>query len=790
MLFSLKLLEKYTGFKLDVKDLATKVNAHAFEVEGIEEYNLATEGVITAKVVKIEQHPNADRLRIATLKTNNKTISPVVCGGSNLAVGQIVALAMPGSVIPRSLKSSDKVVLERSEIRGITSEGMLCGSYELGLTNDSTSRTIALFPKTTRLGVDIKELLHDHVIDISITANRKDCMSHLGMAREICAIYGKQFKFKAPSFKLNTSSKHIKFKTVSKKASGAFHIALFEVGEMNDLEPEISARLAAIGIRAVNPIVDLTNLLTFELGRPLHAFDADKISGHLQVRFARPGEKITLLNHKTYELDKDVLVVADDKVALDIAGVMGGIDSEVGPTTRRILMIAGHFDGPLVRHAWKKYSIQSSAPKYQEKGIDEVLSPQSFAEFFDYLGRTNDFRLIDAVGLNRSEPKSIKVKTNLADINNFLGSNYSWSHVKRVLQNLQMNVSGNAKSFTVIPPTFRDDIHNTFDVAEEIVRINGLEKLTPQPYLTSSYLAGKDEIFEIITAVQNGLAQLGLKEVKTYSLVSAKEIANVGGSLTNHIKLANPVSEEHVYLRTDLEIGGLRSLVNGGSGIYFETGKTFSRTRVRKKSLRYAIPGIDQRDDLGIIAGFPDMTSSQVFLTLKGKCSTLFEHLGVNYKFVPLENSLAIEFDGEVGGGIINLLPKKTTNNFKINYPVAYASIDLNSIAAATKNFKYKPENKFPSVKRDISVILDLDHSWQSIEKLIMDMALDDLANLGAKLVEQPEEFVSKLREKGRKNLILNLEFNSKSRSLTEAEVTAQMDQILLKLKQEGIEIR
>lgn len=455
MKFSYNLLKQFVDIKLSPQKLGELLTQCAFEVENVYKVGEEYENIFVAKVLSVEKHPNADRLRVVKLVINDKIISPVVCGAFNFSVGDMVALALPGAKIAQNIHSEkhESFVLEKTTIRGVESHGMICAEFELGLST-APGLGILLLSKSLKPGTKLYEALKippkNYILNIALPANRFDVHSHIGIAREIAAITNK--KIKQPSAKaFFAPAKKWKVNVNEKKLCPAYFGARFSVS-VRQSPNELKNIVETLGFRSINTIVDITNLVMVELGNPTHAFDAAKVEGNITVKMAKDGEQFEAINHKTYKLDSSMLVVADEKKTLLLGGIIGGKESEISENTKEIILEVANFDPKLVRSASKKLNLKTDGSKIWEKGVHPSLVPVAFARCEELLIKYCDAKIIETTSFKASIPKPAIIKFKANDINKLLGINLSAKQIKSYLERFCIKLQATSYKLQATPP--------------------------------------------------------------------------------------------------------------------------------------------------------------------------------------------------------------------------------------------------------------------------------------------------------------------------------------------------
>ena len=567
-----------SGFK-NPNEVADLLTARGLEVEEVKRMDEGLDQVITVQIINKLKHPEADRLSICTVNPGKGEYLEIVCGAQNMKIGDIVALAQIGAKLPNGLK------IEKSKIRGVVSNGMLCSEVELGFKKESDG--ILILPEKTPLGWKICDIygIDDTLFEIKLTANRGDCLSHRGMAREIAAAMGKPLKTpRVPE--LSYSNCPIKIELHAGEDAPQFFGCSIDGVKVAKSPTWLKSRLESIGQRSINNIVDVSNFLMFEYGFPVHIYDADKLEGGvIQVRRSKLGEKLPLLDGGEIECNGEELLIVDGKKPVGLAGVMGGGNSEVSETTTRVFLECAEFNPTLVRRAAFRHGRRSEASLRFEKGIDPAGLMEAIARLADLVlkiaqadpkqfGQSEIIGAVKAQLPSRSSFKSKPVSTSIQYINECLGTKIEGEKIIEILKGLECGVEriggmGKDQSskndlgeIKIFPPTYRLDISIPQDVAEEIARTIGYDQIpTTIPALTGMPKPKKADAvahrLNTIDSMKDALVAQGLTEVLTYAFQSEAWLEKFG--MKSSVKVLNPISEDQGSMVPSLLPGLLKA---------------------------------------------------------------------------------------------------------------------------------------------------------------------------------------------------------------------------------------
>ncbi len=528
------------------QQLADLLTARGLEVEDVRRQDQGFEKVITVQIINKQKHPEADRLSLCTVNPGSGEYLEIVCGAQNMKIGDIVCLAQIGALLPNGLK------IEKSKIRGVVSNGMLCSETELGLKKESDG--ILILPEKTPLGWKLSDVfgLDDTVLEIKLTANRGDCLSHRGIAREVAAAIGKELK--APTVKeLTFANSPIKVELQAGADAPQFYGCYIDHIKVGPSPKWLKTRLETIGQRSINNIVDVSNFLMFEFGYPVHIYDADKIEGGvIRVRKSEKGEKLPLLDGGEVETTGEELVIADAKKAIGLAGVMGGGNSEVSDATTRVFLECAEFNPTLVRRAAFRTGRRSEASLRFEKGIDPTGLKLAIARLAALVLKVAspdlEAKVIGAAEAVQAtaHPKKT-IQTSVATINQQLGTTLSTEKITTILKNLECEIETTGESFKITPPSYRLDLAISQDIAEEVARTIGYEAIPSTiPVLTGMPRSEKnDPVFHRLSTIdrmKDILMEQGLSEIISYAFHSDPWLQKFGMKST--VKVLNPISED------------------------------------------------------------------------------------------------------------------------------------------------------------------------------------------------------------------------------------------------------
>ncbi len=796
ILVSDKWLREYVKMKQNPEEFAALISKAGPSVERIAKLGADLDKVVVGKILSLTKHPNADKLRLTVIDVGNKKLN-IVCGGVNLYENQLVAVALVGARVRWSGKG-ELMALEPATIRGVASEGMICGANEIGLVDRFPAKEekeivdLTAFgykpgtPLATALG------LNDCVYDIEVTSNRPDALGIVGLAREAAAATGGEFLWKESVLKVSAkggsassrNNSKLKVNIQTKKNCLRFQSAVIEDVTVGASPAWMQGRLIAAGLRPINTIVDITNYVMLEFGQPLHAFDEAAVPGRvIKVREATEGEKIVALNGKEYALKPGMMVVANATTPLDIAGIMGGKGSGTTVQTKNIILISACFSGLSVRRTGRALNLRSDAAMRFEKNIPQGLTAPAIARAAELVLSLCGGKItaISDVASQKQTPKHIVVS--LKDLCAKIGVNLSAAIVKKYLLALGFAVTATAKNISVRVPYWREgDICIPEDLIEEVARLYGYERLPS--LLPPNAVSGEapNPIFDAEDVVRNSLVNAGATELISISLVGDELVKKSCEADAPAMRLANPLNNEMTILRPShrarlLECASRNEKISG-AGEVFEIGNVFvpdadtDRTPLEILSLGIAVWGKDE-------------TGTQ-FYRAKGLLTRAALATGTTLTFgkdFPKDGfwhpgrSASVHLGAAVIGTVGELSPE-ALSAAGIESRVALTLVDFKELVrSGSKNPKFAGIPPFPPVLRDVAFILprEAEHeflvaAFLAVHPLIVSVELFD-------------RYEGKNMPEGKKSLAYHLAYQSPERTLTSEEVEVVHAKVLKMLE-------
>ena len=816
MQVSLNWLNEFVDLSnIEAEQIAHELTMSGLEVEAIEDVKPMFTNIKTVKIEKIDNHPNSDRLHLVTVNTGSE-LKTVVCGAQNIAEGQVVPYASVGSqVLDR--KTGEMFTLTPAVIRGVESQGMLCSSDELGVSERGYQEEDGILIlnrifSNVGLGLDVKDVLgfeKDTVIHVAPTANRGDQMSVIGVARELSALFDTPLKLNTVEYTNDLSTDEFKVEIKDKDVCKYYSIALLKDIKIKASPDWMQKRLVASGVRAINNVVDITNYVMLEYGCPLHAFDLDKLDGYLCVRRATEGEKLITLDEVERTLTTDSVLIATEKEGVCLGGVFGGANSEIDDNTTSIALEAAYFTPATNRKSARSAGYRSEASARFERGIDIEAVKPALIRAMQLLVEYADAKVVGLVedGENKLPPTEITLRYN--QVKRILGCEISADRCINILENLGFEkLGGNDAAAKFAVPSFRAyDVTREIDLIEEIARINGYDKIAPSlPNKSQSPVITLGE--KVVKRVHELMLSSGLNEIQTSSLIgkSLLDKFKIVYDDENAVKVQNPASEEYSMLRQTLAASVLNCMKynfdNGQKNFWaYEIGRTYLKVAEadEKKS------GVKETLVLqGVVTG--DVQNSKWqhkiqpdFFTVKGIVESLLEDLQVTrrIKIVPLaESELASTHNvfHPYRTAVVLLLGKKPQpigyfgqlhptlqDKLKLNQDAFMFKVDLDEIIGAVKEttprFKHLPQ--YPEVRRDLAFIINDTVSSEDIQKVIKGAVKQNIYK-GAEIfdVYQGEHV-----EEGFKSVAFRIKMQDETATLTDEIIEQQMTSVREKLQ-------
>jgi phenylalanyl-tRNA synthetase beta chain len=791
----LKWLRDYVDITLSPQELAHRLTMAGSEVSEVLTTSRDWDKISVAQVVDVSAHPNADRLHLATVDLGSERIT-VVCGAPNVAPGQKVAFACLGAELIDG-HSGQPTVLKAARIRGVESAGMICSEKELGLSDYHEG--ILVLPEDAPIGMPLADYLGDAVLDLDITPNRPDCLSVLGIAREVAALTGQTVREPPLDYPEagRPAKERVNIEIADRDLCPRYCASLIEGARIGPSPPWLQERLLAAGLRPISNVVDITNYVMLELGQPLHAFDFSRLGGRrIIVRRTRPGETITTLDGSARPLAPDMLVIADAEEAVAVAGVMGGAASEVGENTKTILLESANFNPISLRRTSAALKLRTDASLRFEKGLSPELA---------MVGVRRATRLILGVAGGRAAPgvidvypgkqRVVRVTVTQERLRKVLGVQLPVSQVRQTLISLGFGCRWLPPDrYVVRVPYWRTDVRIPNDVVEELARIIGYDELPTTTLAGVIPSAAPQPARELRERVRDILVAAGMQEVITYSLTDRESLAKVLSpeELTSHppLRVANPMSRQQEYLRTTLRTSLLETLAANLGHRRAQLAALFETARVY----------LSRPDDLpqeveclaGVVSGgrldrwgHPSEESAE-FYDAKAYLDFLFDRLGLTAAYQDSEDfallpgrSAEVRLDGQ-RVGLVGQVHPRVAAAFDIQQDVFLFELNLEALLPYTgKHRRYQPLSRFPAVEEDIAIVVDEGVPAADVQAIIEGFPLVQRATLFDVYTGPPVPA-------GKKSLAYSVAYQSFEHTLTDAEVQRERRRILERLSHQA----
>ena len=776
-------LKEFIKINLTCDQLAEKLNLLGMEVEGVEKIGADFSGVYCGQILKIEKHPNADKLSLVTLETR-KGKAKIVCGATNLKLNNKVPVAEIGA------KLTTTNGLEKAKIRGIESCGMICSADELGIVKERQEGIVVL-DKNVKVGANVKSLYGkaDYVYEVEIPPNRPDLLSHLGVARELGVLLNLPVK-KPAIKKIKTSGNGLDI-SISAKDGCYRYMGAVVKGVKNVQSPDwLKQRLTAIDMTPKTALIDITNYVLHELGNPLHAFDLRNIDKKINVRFAKTNEKLKTLDGEILKLNKNSLLIADAKNPLVLAGIIGGENSGVKEDTFDIFLEGAFFNPVVINKTARGFGISTDSSYRFERGVDLDGVEYAFKRALNLITEICGGNVSKIKDVYPTKQKNSIVNFKTEDINNILGSNLGDKQIKTIFKNLGESFGGNSKKWKFLAPSWRRDLNHKWDLAEEAARFAGYDEIKNSTNL--AHVSYKELLKEdvLINKITEKLTSLGFYECKNFDFVSSKDLAIFNHKETNSVKLKNPLNEDWQYLRPTLLNGLIKNIsLNQRHGnlnlSLFEVGKTYELKKGFPKET-WVVSGALCGDINNKF--FNEKAKKADFFYLKGAVENLVSNFGnvkleqkKDLNFMHPEicadifvNGKSIGFFGKLHPLIADKFELKDKNIWVFELALEEGFKTLES----SERVVLKPIGIYPGSSRDISLIVNSDVKFTDIEKVIN--ANKIIENTSFNLIDLYE---GEKLGKDKKSITIRLNFSLSDRTLKDREVSDAVDKIVDNLK-------
>lgn len=776
-------LKDYVEINVDPHTLGDKLTLSGSALEEVIIQGDNIKNVVTGKITKIEKHPDADRLNVCQVNIGKEEIQ-IVTAATNMKEQDIVPVALHKSIL------ADGTEIKKGKMRGVVSNGMFCSEEELGIAGDEPVHGLMILPSDAPLGMDIKEYLglNKAILDFEITSNRPDCLSMVGMARETAATLRTNYTMPNFNYEVKCSTNiNDELKVEVKDKLCRRYMARGVKNVKVESSPSwMQERLLEAGVRPINNIVDITNFVMLEIGQPMHAFDARQIeSKTIVIEKANDGEKFTTLDEIERELDSSILMIKDGSKSVAVAGIMGGLNSEIQDDTTEVIFESANFEGTNIRVSSKKLNLRSESSSRFDKDIDPNLAKLAIDRACALICELNCGEVMEGtIDIYNDVKEEGSITVNSTWINKFLGTEISKEEMKEALDSLDLITEIKNEDLIISIPTFRIDIAIKEDIAEEIARIYGYDKIPTTIFKVSTEREPKyknelltDKVIEIMVAS-------GVNQSISYSFVSPKVFDKVNipvdSELRNVVKIKNPLGEDYSVMRTTTLPSIMESL-----------GRNYSRNNdyVRLFEIgRIYLPNEDEKQlptekNVLTIGIYGDCD----YLDLKGIVENIIDGLGIskakyvreseNQSYHPGKTAALMVRNKKVG--VFGEVHPDVTENYGINVNCYVAELDLDSLFEASTTVKsYKPLPKFPAVTRDIALLCD--------DSILVAEIEETIRKAGGNLVEKVQLFdIYKGAQipEGKKSIAYAIAYRDEKKTLEDKDISKVHDKILKALE-------
>ncbi|MFN7013175.1 MAG: phenylalanine--tRNA ligase subunit beta [Bacteroidia bacterium] len=813
MKISYNWLKNYIQTDITAQEAARLLTFSGLEVESIEKHERipgGLKGLVIGEVLTCEKHPDADKLSITTVSVGYGEPLQIVCGASNVAAGQKVIVATVGTELHPT--TGEPFTIKKSKIRGAVSEGMICAEDEIGIGTSHAG--IIVLPNDVKVGTPAAEYFNiegDEILEIGLTPNRADAASHIGVARDLAAIITQQLKKKTtiqiPSvenFK-EGSDKNFEIEIQNPEACKRYSGLLLKNVKVSESPDWLKEKISSIGLRPINNVVDITNFVLHEIGQPLHAFDADKISGNkIIVRNAMPGEKFITLDEVERSLKENDLMIADSEKTLCIAGVFGGLHSGVTTSTTNIFLESAWFDASAVRKSSKNHGLKTDASFRFERGTDPNITVYALKRAALLLQKIAAAEIASSItDIYPVKQEDFKISISYKNCTRLIGKEIPKDDIKSILESLEIKIiSENNEGIELSVPPFKVDVTREADIIEEILRIYGYNNVEiPQQVKVPMVIQPKPDKEKIRKTIADVLVYSGLTETMNNSLTK-QEYAHkfTSRSKENYVQLLNPLSSDLQLMRQTLLFGGLESIAYNINRKqtdikFFEFGNTYFFNAEKEGLKKYKESAM-----LGIwLSGkkqneqWNALKDDVNFYTLKSYVENIFNRFGISSEKINTIQDDLFNFSCELTTkqkalAKIGSVSKKILKHFDIQQAVWYAEIDTDYLIKCLpkENLFYKEVSKFPEVRRDLALLIDKSISYEQIKNIAYQSEKRIL-----KSVSIFDVYEGKNIPENKKSYALSFILQDEEKTLNDKQIEKTIEKLLQAFKEKlGAELR
>ncbi len=782
MQFSEAWLREWVNPPVDSQQLAYQLTMAGLEVEGVEPAAPQFNAVVVGEVVDCQSHPDADRLTVCQVSVGADSVLQIVCGANNVKAGIRVPTALEGAVLPGDFK------IKKAKLRGVQSTGMLCAATELGLAEQSDG--LMILPADAPVGEDIRNYLQleDSIFEVDLTPNRADCLSIQGIAREVAILNNDSYKAPEHSIVAITSDKQQALNVDEPAACPRYLGRVIEkVNAFAETPLWMQERLRRSGLRSLGAVIDITNYVLLELGQPLHAFDLDKISGSIHVRYAKSDETLLLLNEQEIELTETTLVIADDQKPLALAGIMGGSESAVAESTVDLLLECAFFSPNTMMGKARNYGLHTDSSHRFERGVDPMLQERAIeraTQLIVSIAGGQAGPIVEASS-EQNLPVYHPIQLRNKRLGQVLGQQLPEQMVTDILNGLGMTCTIDSSGWLVTPPSFRFDIAIEADLIEEVARIHGYDNLPKRQMIMPVSLVDDSETRVTIDRLKDILVDRDYQEAITFSFGDDELLRKFEPDL-NGLVLQNPISSELSTMRTSLWPGLMLAIQHNlnrqqervrlfESGLKFVKHSELQQINVLAGAVTGAMYPASWCEDKRPVDFFDVKADLEALL---GAGRHQIQFIAASHPALHPGQTATIEIDGNVHAGIVGMLHPELEKHFGFNGQVFVFEVKLD-VVLQRKVPKFEVLSKFPSVRRDLALTIKDEIPSESLVNAIRESAGDVI-----KTVTIFDVYHGKGVESGYKSVALALILQDKLKTLADAEIDAIVSRVLAYLQE------
>ncbi|GAX01202.1 phenylalanine--tRNA ligase subunit beta [Secundilactobacillus silagei] len=797
-------LQEYLDIQVSPKDLGEKIERSSVEVDSVTQPSDGLKKIVVGKIMSMEPHPDSDHLQVCQVDVGDDDLSQIVCGAPNVAAGRKVIVALPGSRIGGNVK------IKRSKMRGVVSNGMICALDEIGFSKDVVPKEwadgIYFLPEDAKIGEPVFPYLgmDDYLIDVDVTPNRGDMLSVYGVARDLGAIYAQTPKLNHPKVEeVATAAADKVTIEADEKLAPIYKMRIVENVKIQPSPLWLQIKLWNAGVRPINNVVDVTNYILLKYGQPLHAFDYDKVSGStIKARYAQKGEKLTTLDEAEHDLDEKDIVIADDQKPIALAGVMGGLNSEIDDQTTTVAIESAVFTPTLIRKTAQRQNLHTDASQRFERGVNRGGVEEAADAAAQMMHELAGGDVLKGIVTGSSyDVKPVVVNITLSRINHILGTDLSLDQVKAIFKQLGFGVTLDGEKYTVTVPSTRWDIHIPADLVEEVARIYGYDKIPSTLPSGPTTVGALTEKQKLMRDSRHVLESLGLNQAISYALTTDTKAKQFMMRESAETHLSWPMTADHTTLRMNM-ISGLLDDVAYNNARRVKDVALYEQGRVFYKDSEDEVRPSEHEHIAGAVSG---QLVVDPLKNAKHNAIDFYQLKGIVEKYL---NNLAIKGDIEfvatdqypemhpgrtadifIHGhyvGFIGQVHPSVAEAYKINQTYVF-ELDLDALIEMPKDMnQFEPISKYPSITRDVALLVD-----KSVTNAQVLAQIHKRGGAYLKSVHLFDIFDGKNLPGGKQSLAYTLTYQNPNATLTDDEVNQAFEKVQKTLVSElGAEIR